>query len=224
MISPSPAQSPVDQRGPQLEAERRNASLPPPVPERRGAKRRGSVIKAILRPILKALYYIIRWIRAHRIAALIAILLLLASIFATSYFVTGNAPIASNSNSVRDSIRNNPQLSDDVKAWLLALRDGNLDTMISVEKSINQSTRPPDTALYLLQFSEPRAQVKWTNVTLSSIKTAPDGLVDSYVEVDMTPSPTVQAQGGTRTVVLWHFATDPAGRIYLLDYVTSRTS
>jgi hypothetical protein len=96
--------------------------------------------------------------------------------------------------------------------------------MISVEKSINQSTRPPDTALYLLQFSEPRAQVKWTNVTLSSIKTAPDGLVDSYVEVDMTPSPTVQAQGGTRTVVLWHFATDPAGRIYLLDYVSSRTS
>ena len=182
------------------------------------------MVKAILRPILKALYYIIKWIRAHRIAALIAILLLLASIFATSYFVTGSTPLVSDSNSVRSSIENNPQLSQDVKAWLLALRDGNIDTMLSVEKSINPSTRPPDTSLYLLQFSEPRAQVKWTNVTLTSIKTAPDGLVDSYIEVDMTPSPQIQAQGGTRTVVLWHFATDPAGRIYLLDYVSARTS
>ncbi|MBA2679856.1 MAG: hypothetical protein H0U76_15850 [Ktedonobacteraceae bacterium] len=160
----------------------------------------------------------------HRIAALLALLLLLASIFATSYFVTGRSPVESDTNSVRDSIVNNPQLSDDVKAWLLSLRDDNLDRMVSVEKSINPSTRPPDTALYLLQFSEARAQVKWTNVTLTSIKTAPDGLVDSYVEVDMTPSPSIQAQGGTRTVVLWHFSTDPAGRIYLLDYVSSRTS
>ena len=224
MISPSPAQSPVDQRGPQSEPERRSAALPPPVPEKPQPKRRGSVVKAILRPILKTLYYSIRWIRAHRIAALIAVLLLLASIFATSYFVTGSVPLVSNSNSVGSSIQSNPQLSVDVKNWLLALQAGNIDTMISVEKSIDPSTRPPDTALYLLQFSEPRAQVKWTNVSVSSIKTAPDGLVDTYVEVDMTPSPTVQAQGGTRTVVLWHFATDPAGRIYLLDYVSSRTS
>ena len=224
MISPSPAQSPVDQRGPQSEPERRGAALPPLVPEKPQPKRRGSVAKAILRPILKTLYYVIRWIRTHRIAALIALVLLLASIFATSYFVTGSTPLVSSSNSVGSSVQNNPQLSVDVKNWLLALQAGNIETMISVEKSIDPSTRPPDTALYLLQFSEPRAQVKWTNVSVSSIKTAPDGLVDTYVEVDMTPSPTVQAQGGTRTVVLWHFATDPAGRIYLLDYVSSRTS
>ncbi len=224
MISPSPVQSPVDQRGPQSESERRSAALPPPIPAGPRQKRRGSVVKAILRPILKTLYYIIKWIRAHRIAALIALLLLLVSIFATSYFVTGNAPLTSNSSSVKNSVANNPQLSDDVKNWLLALQAGNIDTMLSIEKSINPSTRPPDTALYLLQFSEPRAQVKWTSVTVSSIKTAPDGLVDTYVEVDMTPSPQVQAQGGTKTVTLWHFATDPAGRIYLLDYVSSRTS
>ncbi|GAC1375017.1 MAG: hypothetical protein NVS2B12_31370 [Ktedonobacteraceae bacterium] len=160
----------------------------------------------------------------HKIAALLATLLLLASIFVTTYVRTGNVPLVSSPNSVRDSIQGNPQLSDDVRNWLLALRSGNIDTMLSIQKSINRSTRPPDSALYVLQFSEPRAQVKWTNVSVTSIKAAADGLVDTYVEIDMTPPAAAAATGATKTVVLWHFSTDPAGRIYLLDYVSARTS
>jgi hypothetical protein len=221
MLSPSPTQPKVEQIGSAqyTEPERKSVVLPPPAPKSTG---RGSVIKAILRPILKALYYIIRWIRTHKIAALAAILLLLASFFATSYFVTGNAPLVNNTNSTRASIQNNPQLSDDVKNWLIALQTGDIDTMLSIQKSINPANRPPDSALFILQFSEPRGQVKWTDVSVTSIKTAPDGLVDTYVEVDMsTPA---QASGATRAVVLWHFSTDPAGRIYILDYVSARAS
>jgi hypothetical protein len=223
MLSPSPTQPKVEQIGPAqyTEPERKSVVLPPPAPKSAGQKR-GSVIKAILRPILKTLYYIIRWIRTHKIAAFAAILLLLASIFATSYLVTGSVPLVSNSDSVRESVQNNPQLSDDVKNWLLALQNGDIDTMLSIQKSINPANRPTDSALYVLQFSEPHAQVKWTNVTVTSIKTAPDGLVDTYVEVDMTTP--AQASGATKAIVLWHFSTDPAGRIYILDYVSARAS
>src|ERR1700738_4420127 len=157
MISPSPTQPSTGQVVPaqQPEADRRGIA-PSPAPGKPEPKRRGSVLKAILRPILKVLYYTIKWIRAHKIAALLATLLLLASIFVTTYVRTGNMPLVSSPNSVRDSIQSNPQLSDDVRNWLLALRSGNIDTMLSIQKSINRSTRPPDSALYVLQFSEPR--------------------------------------------------------------------
>lgn len=221
MISPSPTQPKVEQVGLVQHVEPENFVLPP-TPPKNAEQKRGSVIKAILRPILKVLYYVIRWIRTHRIAALAAILLLLAGVFATSYFITGNAPLVNSSNSVRGSIQNNPQISDDVKSWLLALQNGDIDTMLSVEKGMSITSRPPDSALYVLQFSEPRGQVKWTNVSVASIKKASDGLVDSYIEVDMTIPP--QANGATKAIVLWHFATDPTGRIYLLDYISMRLS
>jgi hypothetical protein len=223
MISPSPTQPPVEQIGPaqHTESERkRDRVVLPPLPPK--AKQRGSVIKAILRPILKAFYYIINWMKAHRLAALAAVILLLASIFATSYFVTGSAPLTSSSSSLRESVQKNPQLSDDVRNWLLALQSGDINTMLSIQKSINPSSRPPDSGLFVLNFSEPRGQVKWTNVSVPSIKTAADGMVDTYVEVDMTIP--AQTNGATREIVLWHFTTDPSGRIYLLDYVSARLS
>ncbi len=224
MISPSPTPPTVEPIGPAQYSEsesRKDSFVLPPLPPK-ATQKRGSVIKAILRPILKAFYYVIKWIRAHKIAAFAAIILLLASIFATSYFVTGSVPLTNNSNGVKNSVQKNPQLSDDVKNWILALQNGDIPLMLSIQKSINPSTRPPDAALYVLEFSEPRGQVKWTNVDVTSIKTAPDGVVDTYVEIDMTIP--AQSNGATKAITLWHFATDPAGRIYMLDYVSVRLS
>ncbi len=226
MLSPSPTQPPPirPEYVEQSEPARKKVALTP-ARRRPGQTPVALFVKAIFRPILKALYYTIRWIRAHRVVSLIAFLLLLASIFITSYAVSGSAPLANtSSDSLRQSIQSNPQLSPDVQNWLVALKNGDIQTMLAVEKSINPSTRPPDTGLYVLEFSEPRGQVKWTNVSVTSIKTAPDGLVDTFVEVDMTPSPTAAAGGATRSVVLWHFSTDPNGHIYLLDYVSARTT
>jgi len=219
MLSPSPTPPKVEQIGPvqRVEPERKKDVLPPLPPK---AKKRGSVIKAILRPILKAVYYSINWLKAHRIAALAAILLLVASIFATSYFVTGNAPLVSPSSSLKESVQKNPKLSPYVSDWLLSLQSGDINAMLAIQKTINPSTRPPDLALFVVNFSESRAQVKWTDVSVPSIKTAPDGMVDTFVEVDMTIP--AQASGATKEIVLWHFTTDPAGRIFLLDFVSAR--
>jgi hypothetical protein len=224
MLSPSPTQPPptwiesADQKQPVPETKKVALT---PAKIRPGQTPAALFVKAIFRPIFKALYYIIRWIRSHKLVTFIAIILLLASIYVTSYAVTGSSPLQSSSDSLKKSIQDNPQMSPYVQNWLLALRSGDIQSMLAIEKTISPSTPPPNSAMYVLEFSEPHAQVKWTNVTVTSIKTASDGLIDTFVEVDMT-QPT--ANGGGKTVTLWHFSTDPNGRIYLLDYVSARTS
>jgi hypothetical protein len=177
--------------------------------------------KIILHQLCKTVYYLIRWFWTNKITSCIAALLLLASIALTSYFAIGSwLPLAA-TDSVAQNVQNNPQLSPDIKSWLLSLRAGNIPAMLAVEKTMNPAARPPDSALYVLQFSEAHAQVKWTNVYVTNIDMAADGLVDTYVEVDMTPA---SGTSGTETVVLWHFTTTPDGSIFLLDYVSARTS
>jgi len=88
MISPSPTQPP-----------------PAPVsaiPERKivdstvraGSEksRSGRVFKAILRPLLKLIYYLIQFVKGHKLLSLGALLLLLASIALTNYVATGVTP------------------------------------------------------------------------------------------------------------------------------------
>lgn len=86
MISPSPTQQPPQESVP----ERKVRSTP--VRKRRGDTPVARFIKAILRPPIKLLYYLIQAIRKHKLAALGIVLLLVLSISATTYATTGSLP------------------------------------------------------------------------------------------------------------------------------------
>ncbi|GCE18247.1 hypothetical protein [Dictyobacter kobayashii] len=230
---PAPTQPPPTRVAPPPATPEEQAQTAPakvaltPARRRAGQSPVALAIKAVLRPIFKLLYYVIRWIRSHKLATLLAILLILASVFATNYLFAGQTPLgASSSSTVQQSVQNNAQISPDVQNWLLALRSGDLNTMLSIQKSMSASTRPPDSALYVLQFSEKYAQVKWTGITVTSINKAPDGMLDMFIEVDMssTSTSTSTTTGTSNSIVLWHFTTTPTGQIFLIDYVSGRTA
>lgn len=227
---PAPTQPPPTQVVPPPSTTEQNAATPTKVSLTPARRRMGQAplalaIKAILRPIFKLLYYTIRWMRSHKFAALLAIVLILASIFATNYLLTGQTLSSSNSSATtQQSVQENTQISPDVQNWLLALRSGDLNTMLNIQKSMSSSTRPPDSALYVLQFSEKYAQVKWTGISITGLNKAPDGMLDMFIEVDMTSTSTSSTSGSSNSIVLWHFTTLPTGHIYLIDYVSGRAS
>src|SRR5579883_1626437 len=101
MISPSPTQPPPS-----------TPVSPPPerkiVPSTLGKGKTGSggVVKAILRPPLKLIYYLIQFIKGHKLLSLGALLLLLLSISLTNYFATGALPLGISNDPVGYSLRN----------------------------------------------------------------------------------------------------------------------
>ncbi len=219
MLSPSPTQPPPVQTAPVPALPEPKQVKLTPARRRAGQAPLARAIKAIFRPILKLLYYIIRWIRAHKLATLLAILLLVGSIFLTSYFVTKTMPFFG-PDQVEKSVKGNPQLSPDVKAWILALRSGDVGTMKALDKGVI-TTQPPDDASYVLEFSEQQAQTKWTAVKLLGINTSTDGVVETFLEVDFTAP---ASAGGGNIVTFWHFTTAPSGRILALNFDTGRQS
>ncbi|GER87401.1 hypothetical protein KDW_15630 [Dictyobacter vulcani] len=217
---PTPRVAPLPPQAEQDTIEPAGVALTP-ARNRIGQSRLALAIKALLRPIFKFLYYTIHWMQCNKLSTLLASLLLLASIFATTYFASGQLPFSSNSDNLQQSVQHNPAISSDVQAWLLALRAGDLNTMLAVQKSMDTSVRPPDSSLYVLQFSEKFAPVKWTNIAVTSMNKAPDGLIDTFIETDISTASNPNA--ANKSVVLWHFSTTPSGHIFLLDYVSGRT-
>lgn len=227
MISPSPAPPPPIQTRPvpvqtpeqPAQAEEKKVKLTP-ARKRVGQAPLALFIKAVFRPIFKGLYYLIGWMRKHKLAAFIAIVLLISSIFLTSYLFTGTVPlVGTGADSVQKQIKNNAQLSPEVQDWLTSLRGGNINSLIADQKNI-QSARAPDTALYVLEFSE-QTGMKWNSINVDSVSTAPDGTIDTYVRVAVTIT---SSTGTANAYILWHFTTDPGGRILYLDYVGIRQS
>jgi hypothetical protein len=174
-------------------------------------------IKAILRPILKLLYFILSWIKNHKIVALLALILLVGSVFLTSYFTTG---FPAQPNAVQQNLTSTPQLSPNIAAWLGALQTGDGATMINMQKSISASTKQPDSAIYILQFGEKQAQMKWTSASVDSIKPAADGAIDTFIEISMTS--TASTTNGTKLLTFWHFVTAPGGQILQIENVSTR--
>jgi len=196
-----------------------------PARKRMGQSPLAQAIKAILRPIFKLFYYTIRWARGHKLVALLAIVLIVGSIFATNYLLTGHTPFNSgsaNNAQQQQSGQASSTVSSDVQDWLLALRAGDLNTMLNIQKSMS---RQPDSSMYLLQFSEKYAQVKWTAISATGASKGPDGMLDIFIEVDMTSSSTSSTStAASTTITLWHFTTSPAGHIYTIDYVSGRAA
>jgi hypothetical protein len=98
--------------------------------------------------------------------------------------------------------------------------------MLNLQKSISARAKQPDSSLYIMQFSEKQGQVKWTNASVTSIKMAADGMVDTFVEVDMTS--TNANTNGAKMMAFWHFITAPltsptsGGQILTIEYISTR--
>jgi len=183
-------------------------------------------LKAVLRPIFKGLYYVIRAIRGHKLLSLVVLLLLVVSIFATSYFATGRLPFSgSNQSQVQNANGSSVPVPDSVQNWLMALRAGNSEALLAAQKDMPASVAKPDIAMALLRFSESQSN-KWTAVKLIGLSSPSDGSKDIFIEIDMTQ----QTSGGPQNiVVLWHFTTimlpPPKGEIiYNIDYISERPS
>ncbi len=235
MLSPSPIRQPSAPPSPSLPpvypqeevaAEATNVVVSTPSRKRFGETPLALAAKALLRPLFKALYYLIQAIRTHKWLTLSILVLLLAGVSFTSRFITGSwIPFSSTSGTVVQPLQGNPQLSPDVHNWLVALRDADINELIAIEQSMPTTAKPNNTALYMLQYSQARANMTWTAVKVTNISVAPDGTQDTYVEVDMT-TPATSTQAATNIIVLWHFTTIPqlSGRIVSIDLVSSRQS
>lgn len=221
---PPPVQTTTPQPQPtqQMPEAGQTSKTSTPAHRRAGQTPIARFVKAIFRPILKALYYIIRWIREHFLVILAAIVLLVGSFLLTSYFLTGALlPFSTTNTTIQQDLKSsNPQVSPAIQSWITALRDGDAGTMLDLQKSISSSAKQPDSSLYIMQFSEKQGQVKWTDASVTSVKTAADGLVDTFVEVDMTS--TNPNTSGAKLMAFWHFITAPSGQILSIEYISTR--
>jgi hypothetical protein len=216
--------APEQERAPEAATEKKIAMTPSR--RRLGQTPLALVVKAILRPIFKALYYLIRAIRTHKLVSLIALILLVASIMLTNYFTTGTTPFSSSSaNSVQENVQGTSTVPASVQNWLVALRTGDLNSMEALQKTIPSTQVSPDAAAYILLYSEKYGGVTWTNLNITGSQAA-DKTEDIYVEIDMTAPATTAGAAPAKLIVLWHFTTIPQlnNSIFRIDFISVRQS
>jgi hypothetical protein len=212
--SPSPTQQPPQEPTP----ERKVRSTP--VRKRRGEAKSAIVIKAILRPPIKVLYYLIQAIRKHKLATLGVLLLLVLSISVTTYITTGSLPYGIGSDPYNFHVNGGDAGGDQVKNWLYALRDGDA-TKLSLVQSQLAMSQPPDPSQLIAQYSQTQGHLVWNSINVIAAYSEPDTTEDVFVAVDFTsPGP----GGGDKGVMIWHFVTLPSqqGRLISVDSVPPR--
>lgn len=158
-------------------------------------------IKAIFRPILKALYYSIQWIRKHGALSLIAFVLLIGSIFATSYYTTGDLPFRIGQDPYNFNIHGTDGGGPLVQNWLYALRDGNVTTLALLSKNISPQ---PDIQGYVNQYSQAKSGLQWGDPTVIKAYQENDTSIDSFVEINLSAS---GPGGETKGYLIIHFVT-----------------
>jgi hypothetical protein len=215
MISPSPTQQPPQESAPEGRKVRSTSSK-----RRRGETRSARFIKAILRPPIKLLYYLIQTVKGHKLGTLGVLLLLVLSISATTYVTTGNMPFGIGNDPFNFHVNGGNGGGDQVKNWLYAVRDGDATKLTLMESQLLMS-QPPDPSQLISQYSQAQAHIVWKSITVMSTYTEPDTTVESFVAVDfVAPGP----GGGDKGVMIWHFTTVPSsqGRLIFVDLVTTR--
>ena len=195
--SPSPTQQPPD---PEVKPAQRQAKSPS-TRMRSGQTPTARLIKAILRPIFKGIYYLLRGIRTHKLVTLGIVVLLLISVFATSYFSTGLLPFGIGNDQFDFHVNGKNGGGDLVKNWLYALRDGNVTQLSLLQKDISQ---PQDPNQLVSQLSQAKAHLTWKTINVISAYSESDTTVDSFVEVDLSAS---GPGGSTSGIVIFHFVT-----------------
>ncbi|MDQ2885622.1 MAG: hypothetical protein M3Y39_06005 [Chloroflexota bacterium] len=199
MLTPSPTQQPP--------------SVPEPgkddkynLPGRKGEQSFGLFLKAIFRPILKGLYYILRFMGSHKLLTLLLILLLIGSGVFTSFLVTKQGPFGIGNDPFQ--LRVDGKLvggGDNIRNWLYHLRDGNAVALSLDDKVISQ---PPDPTQLISQYSQPGANLEWKDINVLSSYQQADTTVDTFVSVDLAS----KGPGGqTKGVILFHFVTVSQG-------------
>ena len=211
MLSPSPTQQPPVQTTP----EQKKTVHSTPDRKRPGQTPTARFLKAFFRPILKALYYVLRWIATHFPLAILVVFLLLASIFATTYFTTGQLPYGLGGDQFNFHIKGTDGGGTAVKNWMYALRDGDTSTLDLLDKNISQ---PPDSTQLVTQFSQSKAHLTWKDITVLSASSQADNTVDSFVQVNLSAT---GPGGDTSGMAIWHFTTiAQGGQEYILKVST----
>jgi hypothetical protein len=190
----------------------------PRLGETRGAR----IIKAILRPPIKLFYYIISWIRGHKLTTLGLVLLFLASGTLTNYEVTGEWPLGIGVDQFNFHIKGGDGGGDKVKDWLYALRDGDVATMNLLESTLIMA-QPPDPSQLVSQFSEKQTNLVWQDIHVVGVYQQSDTTVDSLVSITLAAR---GPGGGTKGFLLWHFTTvaQNGGVLLTIDLVNFRNS
>jgi len=93
-----------------------------PVKRRLGETPTARTIKGILRPPIKVLYYVSTWTKKHKLSSLAIILLLVASIAATTYAVTDQLPFGINHDPFVFPYNGGKGEGNLVKSWLYACK------------------------------------------------------------------------------------------------------
>ncbi len=172
-----------------------------PIRRDRGQTPTARFVKAVFRPILKVLYYVLHGIATHFPLAILVLFLFLASIFATTYFTTGQFPFGIGNDQFNFHVRGTDGGGIAVKNWLYALRDGDETTLSLLDKNISQ---PPDPTQLTTQFSQSKAHLTWKDITVLNASSQADGTVDSFVQVNLSAT---GPGGDTSGIVILHFTT-----------------
>lgn len=207
MISPSPTQQ---QPGSDNRPEPKKVKSTPSR-KRTGQTQTALFFKAVFRPIFKGIYYLLRAIRSHKLATLIVLVLLLASISATSYLSTGLFPFGIGSDPFNFHVHGTNGGGDKVKNWLYALRDGDARTLSLIDKDMSQ---PPDPTQLIGQYSQAKTHLTWKVINVTGVYSESDGTVDSFVEVDLSAT---GPGGNVSGLMIWHFVTLSQGGDFLLN-------
>lgn len=199
ITNPTPTQQPP---GGQKDQSTQTPKTVTSTPKKRVGQTPGAMFtKAVLRPIFKGLYYCIRGIRNHKLIATIAILLILVSATAATFYQTGQWPLGIGYDQFNFQVHGTNAGGDQVRNWLYALRDGDKSTISILDRFISQ---PPDPATLTNTFSESKAHLTWKSINVLGYRGESDTTVDSYVEVDLS---TNGPGGANSAFAFFHFTT-----------------
>jgi hypothetical protein len=174
-----------------------------PAKRRIGETQGALIIKAILRPFFKSLYYLSSWIKTYKLASLGILLLLAISISTTNYCITGELPFGINHDPFNFPYDGGKGEGDLVKSWVYALRDGDTTHLALLDQNIPQGQTTDPTQL-VSQYSETKANLTWDTPDVIAVHQQPDSTIDSLVQVILsTKTP------GTpeKAILLIHFVT-----------------
>ena len=207
MLSPSPTQQPPVKIPPEQKKTVRST----PARQRPGQSPTARFFKAIFRPVLKLLYYVLRWVATHFPLTILVVFLLLASIFATTYFTTGQFPYGLGGDQFNFHVKGTDGGGTAVKNWMYALRDGDTTTLDLLDKDVAQ---PPDSTQLVTQYSQAKAHLTWKDIIVLSASGQADSTVDSFIQVNLSAT---GPGGDTSGMMIWHFTTiDQGGQEFIL--------
>jgi hypothetical protein len=176
-----------------------------PVRRRIGETRSAHIIKAILRPPFKFLYYLSSWTKTHKLASLGILLLLGISIGTTYYYATPTheLPFGINHDPFDFPYDGGKGEGVIVKDWLYALKNGDTTHLALLEQNLPQG-QTTDPAQLVSQYSEAKAHLTWGDVDVISVHQQPDSTIDSFVQI---PLSTKGPGTSVKAILLIHFVT-----------------